>query len=115
TIFFMVIELLTVLIILSFYSRKQKNAFENKKNISIFLKPNLLILIFLVTSIIFIYTSGYFSRVNYIWRLESFLEERGDSKDISSLAGVLFYTIRILISIILFSYIYTKNWKNHYK
>src|SRR5690606_26383908 len=28
---------------------------------------------------------------------------------------VLFYTILILISIILFSYIYTKNWKNHYK
>lgn len=110
-IFVMILELFVVYLCFFLYAKRYKIAINNKKENLTLLYPNFKIVITIGILFLFILFSGYFTRVNYIWNLDIFMEENNELENVSSWASVLFTPLRLIASLIAISYIYKKRFK----
>src|SRR5690554_1188720 len=115
TIFFMMIEVLSVYLVLAINAYKHKKVIQNNAPIQEFIEPNFILIIILGLTFSYIYLSGYFYKVNYIWELRNYIENKADFDNDSALAGILFYPLRVIISLLFFSLIYTSRLKRNFK
>ena len=114
-IFFMIIELFVVYLTISIFSNKYGTAYSDRTRESHLINNNIALISLMVLLGLYIYISGYFSRVNYIWNLQSFVERKYELEEVNSLSSVLFYPFRMIVSLMLISYIYTRRIKDGYK
>lgn len=110
-IFVMILELFVVYLCFFLYAKRYQIAINNKKENLTLLYPNFKIVITIGILFLFILFSGYFTRVNYIWNLDIFMEENNELENVSSWASVLFTPLRLIASLIAISYIYKKRFK----
>ncbi|MDD2474651.1 MAG: O-antigen ligase [Dysgonamonadaceae bacterium] len=114
-VFFMILELIAIYSVLAYYSNKQLNALKIKQDKIKTITPSLSLILILSVVFIYIFLSGFFLRVNYIWQIKSFIEMSEQIDKIPALAGVLFNPFRIIASLLLISFIYNKPIKNVFK
>lgn len=104
----MIVELFVIFLALSISSKKhiKIDILNNKGFVILPIKASFLF--FILIGFAYIYTTGYFAKVNLIWRLSDFIENKGELEETGSLAGVLFYPLRMLLSLYVISVIFNK-------
>lgn len=108
----MILELFSGFLIFTFFSKKQKISFYNKKQEIIPLKNLPLLTIILSIIFIYIYITGSFNKINTIWSLDNYIEKyiTGDDElEVSTLGILLFTPFKILLALLLTSIVYKTN------
>lgn len=115
-VFFMIIELLFIFFLFIYQNKKIKNNLISPK--LIFLNRNIWLYIFVLVMFLIILSSGFFNKVNLIWNLSDYVEEvfvSGEEKEVGSLGGILFIPFKIVLLLILSSFILTRKLKKRFK
>lgn len=109
-IFLMIVEIALTFVILYFVAPKQKDAYINRTIEIIPIKNSIFIYGLILILALYIYTSGYFSKVNLVWKLDSFVQKyavEGEELGDTGFAAILFTPLKTITAIFLMSVIYT--------
>lgn len=108
-IFLMTLEILFAFIVLHILADKQNKAYINKTKTTIALNNSVLLYVLIISMFIFIYFSGFLSKVNFIWDLEAYVQKYiVDNEELhdSGLAGILFTPFKVIVALFLISRVY---------
>lgn len=108
-IFLMCIELLLIFILLHFVAKRQQKSFSYKTSLIKPIDNSIFIYGLILFLALYIYASGYFSRINLVWNLDSFVQKyavEGEKLSDTGFAGILFTPLKTITAIFLISMVY---------
>lgn len=106
---FMVFEIMFAFIALYLMASKQNKAFLNRTKIITPINNSIFIYGLIIGIFIYIFLSGYFSMINFIWDLDAYVQKYiVDDEELQDygLAGVLFTPFKVIVALFLISRVY---------
>lgn len=113
---FMIIELLFIFLLFLYNDNKFKNKIRYSKVQLV--DKNTWLYVFITIMFLIVLTSGFFSKVNLIWNLKTYVTEVIDSDievESSSIGGLLFTPLKIALLLIVSSFILKSKTNQNYK
>lgn len=108
---FMMLELLFIYIAFGLISIRQFNSFLMKQNDLLLIKRSIILTGSLTFILFYLIYTNYLIKVNFIWNLQYYIDQvTGETVQIQSdsLAGLLFPLFKILISLLVISFVISK-------
>lgn len=105
----MVLELISAFIVMRTFANKQKNAYLDKSEGAIGLRPGLALPLILLGMFGYMYAEGVFEKVNSVWSVSSYVQKYGvggEELEVGSLGLVMFTPFKALLALYFVSWVH---------